>query len=277
MPDDKVGKIVKDLKILPTLPELYIKLRQLLDSDNYTFADIAALIERDVSVSSKVMQLVNSAFFGLRHRVCDIKQGLAFIGMETLKGIVITSDMFSKFSDTEANIFKLKELYFHSFYVSILSRYIASTFAADKKFSDCMSLAGLLHDIGKLVCVMNLRYEYERVFEVKSQTDTPLYEIEEREFGFNHADVGGYLMKLWGFNSDIVTSVASHHNLPSSDSELTCSVVFAANGLANGNGIYSAYAYEYISLEEAGFDETKVSVWNAEALKLKKELPELSI
>lgn len=206
--------MVARMEKLPTLPNLYNDLVAVLESDRSSFADIARVVMQDVTVSAKVLQLVNSAFFGLRTRIDDIKRAVTYLGIETLKSIVIVSDVFSKFKESEIQTFGIDTLYEHSYRVGLIASKIVMMSSHDQALADAAVMPGMLHDIGKLLFIQNMPKEYEEMCKQCKSDDSvaSVYEAEKKAFKITHADLGGYLMGIWGLPEDIVSSITKHHN-----------------------------------------------------------------
>lgn len=211
--ETKLKRIVSNMKSIPTLPKLFTELTELLESEKSSFQEIAAIVKKDVGVSAKILQLVNSAFFGLRHRVDDIHRAVTYLGIDTIKSIIITTDVFSQFDEHEVSFFKINELYEHSFRVGIISGKLITAGKADKEMADSTFMCGMLHDIGKMVLIKNCKNEYEQIFNKLEDGKQSPIELEKKYFGLTHAEVGGYLVQVWGLSDDIIKAVQRHHNV----------------------------------------------------------------
>ncbi len=214
---ERVGKqnllaMVSEMKSLPTLPDLYVRLMDLLELPNSSLKDISAIVSQEMTVTAKVLQLVNSAFFGLRSHIQNIQQALAYLGLETLKAVILTTDVFAQFSRKEIERFDITKLYNHSIMVSAVARKIAETVRKEATFIDQCGMAGMLHDIGKVILIRNKPEEYANVLKQRHQNNTPSYQLENKLFDVNHATLGGYLMNLWGLPSKITDAISFHHD-----------------------------------------------------------------
>lgn len=256
--------LVSELTSLPTLPDLYVKLKTTLDSSSSSFTEIADIISTDVSVSAKVLQLVNSAFFGLRQRIENIHRAVVYLGMETLKAIVLTTDVFSKFTVEEVKKFHIDELYRHSVFVCFLARKIFENKVNNLLLIDEVGMMGLLHDIGKIVLIRNKPAEYDTIYKQKLSSPEHLSDLEEQILGITHEEVGGYLMALWGLPDPIVKGISCHHSplLHPDDDFSTFSAVYIANVLAHRN------AEDKIIKDNLRFDDTYIS-----KLRVSEDIP----
>ncbi|MFH0925428.1 MAG: response regulator [bacterium] len=235
MLDKKQIKVmISKLKTLPTIPELYVKLSEALNSPNSSLADIGRIVQRDVSMTAKVLQMVNSAYFGLVRRVENVNQAVTYLGVETIKTLVLTIGLFDKFSKELVERFEIKKLYAHSIVVGTLATKIVQSIPTrDTKLADEAIMAGMLHDIGKLIFINNNADEYEKIYQRSKDENKPLYIIENEAMGISHAEIGGYLMDLWGLPINIVKTITFHHEPSRSLSSLfsDLSAVHVANAL----------------------------------------------
>ena len=200
---------IKTSKNLPSLPQILLKLIELCNSEDSTFKDIAQVIDKDTSLSAKVVKMVNSVYYGLSKRVTSIDQSLVLLGQNTIKNIAISASVNQAFSKAKDNsVFGLKVFWRHSLMCAILSKLIAkkiSYASPDEAF-----LTGLLHDIGKLVLWVNFPKEYADILNSsKGQWDLVL--AGEARHGTTHCEVGAWLIKRWKLQSFMADAVRYHH------------------------------------------------------------------
>jgi HD-like signal output (HDOD) protein/CheY-like chemotaxis protein len=206
-----ISSIVKDGAALPTLPDLYYKLSAVLAAPDSSAEMIADIISRDVSMSAKILQLVNSAFFGLSRRVDSISHAVSLLGAETINSLLLTTSVFSKFDDDQVERFGIRQIYAHSLRVGEFTARLVSTAWNDRKKADEARLAGMVHDLGKLVFINNNHREWAKIYLEQKSRKEPLYVLEKEALGISHAEVGAYLLTLWGLSNHVVEAVAFHH------------------------------------------------------------------
>ncbi len=232
--DESVRQLVGSLESLPSLPKLYSELLDELLSPDASVRVVGRIIGKDVAMSAKVLQLVNSAFFGLRSEVTDLVQAASLLGLETIKSLVLMIGTISNTSDGRLpSSFSLDEAARHSMAVAARAQAIARTLTGDKHQVQNAFTAGLLHDVGKLVLAANCRNEYSKVLSRVNEGETTLWEAEHAVFGSTHSEVGAYLLGLWGLPDAIVEAVAFHHvpGLCAEESFGTLTAVHVANCL----------------------------------------------
>jgi HD-like signal output (HDOD) protein len=230
--DDAVRRAVGQIRTLPSLPQVYAKLMGLLSNPGTGIAEVAALIERDMAISARVLQIVNSAFFGLPQRVSSVRSALSYLGINLIKSLVLLSELFvDKPGQRLPPSISLARLQRHAF----LTGTIARRLMPNKKRSDDAYMAGMLHDIGKLILASELPDYFARVASEALSTGEPEHLVEQRLFGVTHADVGGYLLGIWGLPYVVVEAVANHHapeRVPSTELDLVA-CTHLANVLAD--------------------------------------------
>jgi HD-like signal output (HDOD) protein/CheY-like chemotaxis protein len=194
---------------LPAAPRLHRELTALLADGGATASDAAAIIAQDLAMSAKVLQVVNSAFFGLRRQITDVGQAAVLLGLGTLRALVLSSHAFEKFQPSPPiEGFDLDALQRHCSQVARVARELVPI----GQQRDDAFVAALLHDVGLLVLATQERDYLAMVLERARCEHRPLFEIEQEERGVTHAEVGGQLLGLWGLTDGIVDAVAYHHH-----------------------------------------------------------------
>ena len=201
--------VISRLRSIPSLPTLYEELMAALRSDDPSLSQLARIISKDVGMAAKILQLANSAFIGAGGRVSSLVQALSLIGTETVRTLVLSVHVFSQFEGNSQVVASLPALWDHSVAVSSLAQRIANSEGCSKAMVEESFTAGLLHDIGKVVLLAEMPREYSRIFETNSGVSTKL---ERERLGCTHAEVGAYLMSIWGLPFPLVQAVAFHHH-----------------------------------------------------------------
>ncbi len=204
-------KLVSQIKVIPSLPDLYLQVVQELKSANASVQKVGELISKDIGMSAKILQLVNSAFFGLRHRVTNPAQAVSLLGMDVLKALILVVHVFSRLDHSGLEDLPLESLWQHSLLVGHCAQAVVKNQNVEKKTADDAFMAGLFHDIGKLVLAVNLPQQYRKVLELARNQYVPCLEAENQVFEATHADVGAYLLGLWGFGDPVIEACAFHH------------------------------------------------------------------
>jgi putative nucleotidyltransferase with HDIG domain len=163
-------------------------------------------------MSAKILQMVNSAYFGLPRKMTDPQQAAVFLGLETLKGVILSSHVFSSFTDdADACGFSLADMWKHSLLTGRLAKEIASSQNGEIEAREEALTTGLLHDIGKLV-LLKMPEKYKEITTYVEQNGCDFLYAEYEILQTSHAELGAYLLGLWGIDDKIVEAVAFHHN-----------------------------------------------------------------
>jgi HD-like signal output (HDOD) protein len=229
--DDSIRRTVGALGELPSLSSTYHALTLALADPDTPLQKIARIVELDVGISAKILQLVNSAFFGIARSITNVRIAVGYLGINTLKSLVLSLEVFRAFAPKALLVgFSLEELQRHA----RLTAYIAARLPVPNHLVDIAMAAGMLHDVGKLIMAWKLSERFKKLLAVVAQEQLPLYKVEEREFGFSHAEIGAYLLGLWGLPYAVVEAVALHHapnRVPHQNFD-AASAVYIANLLA---------------------------------------------
>ncbi len=230
--NDSLIKIVSRLETLPSLPALYAEVIEAVSSPDGSLARVGEIISKDLGMSAKILQLVNSSFFGLPTHVSSPARAAAMLGLETVKALVLGVKIFSQFSMPDLEGYSIASLWNHSVATSCLAKNIAENLKLKQTEINDSFLAGLLHDTGKLILLDRLPAACEEIAKVAISSGCPLFEAEQKVLGATHAQVGAYLLGIWGFPRSIVNGIAFHH-CPGKCCDDDVSILTAVH-LANG-------------------------------------------
>lgn len=231
--NEAVRRAVGGVRALPTLPSACQRLGELLAREDVTMAEIAAEVEKDVGLVAKIMQLVNSPFFGLRRRPGCIKDAVAYLGLNVVRNVVLAVGALTAFEDELARAeIDLDDFQRRALRTAALAKRIAPAPLADQAFT-----AGMLHDVGKLVLATRTPDAYFAAVREAREAGRALLDVEREKNGFTHADAGAMLVGLWGFPWLAVEAVA-HHGDACGVPHATFGVmdaVYVASVLVNGD------------------------------------------
>jgi putative nucleotidyltransferase with HDIG domain len=209
--DNSIKKIVSQIESLPSLPTIYTEIIAEMHSDDPSIKKISEIIGRDVSMTAKILQVVNSVFFGLPQKIGNPKQAVMLLGLETIKSLVLSVKIFSEFSQKKYSWFNIDAIFKHSISVSSYAKAIVRYEKMDRDLINYSLMAGLLHDLGKLILATNFKDTYQQVLTESRNSDHKLWELEQETFGTSHAEIGAYLMGLWNLENPIIEAIAFHH------------------------------------------------------------------
>jgi HD-like signal output (HDOD) protein len=269
--NEQLKRLASRISCLPSLPALHVKLTEELRLDEPSLDRVGQIISEDLGMTTKILQMVNSAFFRLPQPVSDARQAAAYLGLANLRSLVLSLQVFSQFDQHSVQQFSIEDLAQHCRTTGLRARRIAELEHSDQKVEEQYFLAGLLHDVGKLILAAGLPEQYTRLLERARQTGQPVRELEALEFGATHAEVGAFLLGLWGLPNPVVEAVALHHR-PAASSAHGVSAVIAvhvADALTQERtgveGVQSDNCMDGACLGALGLEQ-RVEAWKAECL-----------
>lgn len=204
-------RIVARLRSIPSLPVLYDELTLAIASPNSSIEQLERIIERDVGMAAKILQLANSAFIGARSEVSELKQAVGLIGTEAIRMLVLSVHIFSQFERAPSVSAFIPSLWEHSAEVAALARQIAAEEKQPANVREQCFTAGLLHDIGRVILLSELAEDYIPILKLEPSDADSVLRFETEHFGCTHAQIGAYLMSIWGLPATLVHAVSLHH------------------------------------------------------------------
>ena len=204
-----IREVIGTIGELPSLSSTYNSLTQTVTNPNASIAEVAGILEHDIAMSAKVLQLVNSAFFGLAQKVASVQSAASYLGMETIKNLALASETF--------RVFAAASHVPESAYESIQAHAqrtvsIAGLLPVDRGSRDILVVSALLHDIGELVLANKMPEVFCAARSTAKEEGSKSFEAEERLLGISHAEIGAYLLGLWGIDNLVVEAIAHHHH-----------------------------------------------------------------
>jgi HD-like signal output (HDOD) protein/CheY-like chemotaxis protein len=209
----KLRSLVSRVTSLPSLPSVHAKLVESLDNPEISSREMGEIIAQDVGMTAKLLQLANSAFFGLYRYVASPSEAAIYLGLDTIRALTLSTGVFSVFHQSGAAEPFIGQLQRHSMKVGMVANIIAKRENLPKKICDSSLIGGLLHDVGKLVLAAYYPQEYDEVLAVAMKEGVACHEKERQAFGATHAEIGAYLLWLWGLPDEMCKAVAFHHKL----------------------------------------------------------------
>ena len=229
---NKLEALLKQAGELPSLPEAYIKVNELLGAECSTAYQIGEALQTDPALNARILKLINSAYFGLRNPVTSINQAVSLLGREQLQQVLLGSVLSEVFKDFDIGDFPLRDFWQHSIKTAIIARQLAMQNARIIDH-EAFFTAGLLHDIGWLVIAKVNPEAYRVVLDIAHATQREVIDVEVDKLGVTHVDVGVALLQKWGIPSLIVQCIKKAHDLDHDEPfAIETSIVHLANCLS---------------------------------------------
>jgi putative nucleotidyltransferase with HDIG domain len=206
--DEALRSLMGRIDSLPSPPKIYWELTAALADPGVSMESVAAIIEQDPALAAKLLQLVNSPYFGIAKPVLALRPAVAYLGFELIRGVVLTAHILRTF-DGAPPIPGCRVEHLQSYALvtaKVARRLVPRGDAAEQAFT-----AALLHDVGKIVIAAAFPDRFAEVLRASESGEKLFHEAEREMLGFGHAEVGAYLLALWGLPHPIVEAAAYHH------------------------------------------------------------------
>lgn len=254
LPDE----VVKQEMELASLPNIFFQISESLENPRSSAAYVAEVISKDVALSAKLLKMVNTPFYGFPSRIDTLSRAVTIVGTNQLTNLAMGVSVISAFENVPEKFFTLKEFWVHSVYCGILARLIAGKagLPGDEKYF----VAGLLHDIGRLVMLKNHPQASTDVLGPAKVGRRALTEVEQSVWGCTHADVGGRMLKVWSLPPFLEELVQHHHNPMEASMKKEAAAIHLADFLTHGLGVGSSGASLVPILDAEAWDLLNLSV-----------------
>ncbi|RMG73855.1 MAG: HDOD domain-containing protein [Nitrospirae bacterium] len=239
-----IRKKIEGLSTLPSIPPVVTKILSLIDSEDISLKRIGEFISQDQSISAKVLKIVNSPIYGFPGRISSVHQALMLIGLSAVKGMLLGISIFDMMQQSMLGLWE------HSIGTAITSRAVAKRLGL--KNTDDISVAGLIHDIGKVALSLCFPEQYRKALDIARDRELYIVDAEKEVFGITHSQAGRWLTTKWNFPEELIDSVAFHHApLSSRGFKKTVSIVMLSENIIKMMGFgFSGDPYAH-SIDEA--------------------------
>ena len=209
MTDDKetkrqeIRRRLREIQSLPTLPPIAAKLNKMVEDEDITANQLGNVIERDQVLTSKLLKMVNSSFYGFPQRISTVANAIVLLGINVIKTLIVTSSIFEMMQSSDVGLWE------HSLGCATIASLIAKK--KGLKNPEEVSTAALLHDLGKVVVRAELPSEYDALLAMVEQKGISVREAEEELLGVSHSEIGGWLVHQWNLPDRLVLPITWHH------------------------------------------------------------------
>lgn len=256
--------VIEKIDNLPTLPDIVVKLNRLITDPSTSAGDINDLISRDVSLSAKILKLVNSPYYGFPRRITTVTYAVVILGFTAVRNLTLSAFVFDAFKQRGVGKFDLKGFWRHSICTAVAAQHLARD-GEDVSDEDGF-MGGLLHDVGKVVMSQYLQDDLNRVMARVTESDCLFLDAEMDLLEYNHAKIGAILLEKWNLPKNLVAMVRHHHTpTRAQEGKRDCAIVHFADILARSLGVGSGgdrkmplldgAAWEELGLDWAAVDE----------------------
>ena len=265
--NDQLRALVPKLRRLPSLPSTYFETLKQLENPGASADSVGAVIARDPAATARLLQMVNSTAYALERKVTDPTDAVCLLGMDTVKSLLLCMQVFGESDETRQAGLSVEQLWSHSLAVGEMARRLTFAETRNNALASDAFTAGLLHDVGRIVLASNLSKTYSEVIAAAKASGRQLHEEEATRFGVTHAQVGAYLLGVWGLPAGLVEAAALHHcpgRSPATEFSLLTAVhvanVFAYEKKGDNSASSPQFDLEYLT----GLDMAdKLDSWRA--------------
>jgi HD-like signal output (HDOD) protein len=226
LPDEDLKSLVSRIDTLPSLPRLYVEINKELNSEDPSIAKVAEIVSKDLSVTAKLLQLVNSSFFGLPNTITQPQKAVNLLGLDLVQAVVLASGVFAAFKEVVNAGFSVNDLWNHAFRTGAMAKAIAELENAAEPIPDYAYMTGLLHDIGCVLLAAHLPDAYAAAIKMADVKKMSMYLAEKEILDVSHAELGAYLLGLWGLADSIIVAAAYHHQPSSAPATDQCALPY---------------------------------------------------
>jgi len=237
-----IKAIEKFIDKMPSLPATVSRVMEICDDPATSPADLNKVVGLDPVLMGKVMQLINSAYYGRPNKITSLVRAIILLGLNTVKNLALSTAVLGNLSSDHANdILNMDGFWEHSLCTGVIAKKIAAATRIDPKLHEEYFIAGLLHDIGKIPYTNCFPQEYLTAISKSDLNNTPLHKVETELFGFDHQEIGALITKHWKIEGAIRNAVEFHHRSNEYEGE-------------NKSLVYAVAVADYLSLYlERGF------------------------
>jgi putative nucleotidyltransferase with HDIG domain len=233
MDNNAVWETLEKIKDLPTLPSVYFKVNKLLKDKKASIENVARIVEIDPAMSSSILRLVNSAFYGYRSKSNSISHAVMILGFNAVKNAIVSVTILDTLSvkDRFQN-FNISDFWRHAVSVAVLSRQLAEK--SRLSAPEDAFIAGLLHDIGKIIMLKYFKEDFGKVWQTMQETKSSFADAELEVASIDHVQIGAYLARKWQLPEHVIEAIASHHYYMTSDKSTgLVECIMLANAMSN--------------------------------------------
>jgi HD-like signal output (HDOD) protein len=222
--DDNLKKTLSQMDAVPCLPALYIEMTEELQSPEPSLQKVGQIIARDCSMTARILQLANSPFWGLRRTISSAAEAVSYLGLEPVQLLFLSIRPFSQSSLPKTSSCSIELLWEHGLSTATLAKTIACEEEASDMIAEEAFTAGILHDMGKVVLACTFPERYAEAVNLAQKSAIPLWLAEQQILSVTHAEVGAYLLGIWGLPDSIVEAVAYHHRPMECTNNIFCAL-----------------------------------------------------
>ncbi len=247
---------LQNIDDIPTLPVIVLKILKALESESSSAENVGKIITNDQSISTRVLRLANSAFYGFSKRISTISNAIVILGFDTVRQLALATSFFDTLSKISGGTtINKQDFWVHAIATAKGAHLLGEKLAPES--SSPLFTAGLLHDVGKLILLAYFTKEYDEILIEVQEKRLSLAKVEKSVLSTDHSEVGGWIARKWRFPEILVNAISSHHS-EKENLDLNAAIVAVADTATREAGVgnswsYDKYAYNPAVLKQIGF------------------------
>jgi len=230
--DISINQLIEKAGMPVSLPDAFIRINDLSQQANSSVAEFAQVIETDIGLTARLLQIVNSPYYGFPSNINSIARAVTILGTHDLRDLALATTTIDLFSSLDNKQDHIRTLWRHSLYCAVLARALGQ--ALKQHQSERFFVAGLLHDIGRLIFFQGIPETLHETIKQARSTGKDLIDIEFSILGYTHTDVGARLAEQWNLPANVAEAIEFHHHPDKAQQfPVDAAIVHIANHLAN--------------------------------------------
>ena len=233
MDEQQILKKIDRIEDIPTLPTIVSELNKYLQDPDTSIKTVCDTIEKDQAITLKILKLVNSAFYGFKTKISDLRNAIVLLGYNSVRNAIVSLSIINTFSKRVALMdFDISQFWKHSLAVAVTSKNIAQL--SKKESPDNCFVGGLLHDVGKVILAQYFPDLFEKTWTTLQNEHLSFYEAEQKELPIDHTKVGAHLATKWQLPAGLIEAIRWHHEFkPESKNANFVQNIYLANIIVN--------------------------------------------
>jgi HD-like signal output (HDOD) protein/ActR/RegA family two-component response regulator len=215
--DKNLQAIVGQMRVLPSFPSVYHEIMKELGGEDPSIERLGEIIAEDPSMTAKLLQIANSAAGGRATQASSPFEAVQFVGLSAVRSLALSAHIFRSFEQIQLKEFSIDQLWDHTVRSGLIASVIMRVERADQTEADQAHIAGMLHDLGKLMLADSMPERFHQAVNLANEKGLSSEKAELEVFGTHHGGVAAYLLSLWGLPAPIVEAVAFHHTPANSE------------------------------------------------------------